>query len=163
MLNPYRSQGNIDINNESYLNRQRLISLFVDADEPQANRPTFRCLYGKTARYATIEDSEESKLQQKTIIDFFTACKKDELLIKEINKTLEINENIVEHGNIIEGCLQLLRYIHANWIHGNEQLLQVIMEWDEMEKNRYNSLNEDRGFLTDRSDIKRWLEALTSA
>lgn len=162
VLNPYRNQGNIDINNEAYLNRQRLISLFVDADEPQANRPTFRCLYGKTARYATIEDSEESKLQQKTIIDFFTACKKDELLVKEINKTLETNENIVEHGNIIEECLQLLRYIHANWIHGNEQLLQVIMEWDEMEKNRYNPLNEDRGFLTDRSDIKRWLEALTS-
>lgn len=160
VLNPYRNKGNIDINNEAYLNQQRLISLFLDAEEPQIDRNSFRNLFGKTARYVALEDPGESKLQMKTIVEHFTACRKDELLSRSITKTKEIGEAPQNHYSEIEECLQLLRHIQGSWIHRNEVLLHAIIEWDQKEKNRRNVLNEERGFLTERSDLKRWIEVL---
>jgi len=160
VLNPYRNKGNIDVNNEAYLNQQRLISLFLDAEEPRNDRPSFRNLYGKTAKYVALEVPGESKLEMKSIVEYFTACMKDELLSRAINKTKEINTAPETHHSDIEECLQLLRQIQGSWIHRNENLLRAIIEWDQKEKARRNVLNEERGFLTARSDLRRWIEVL---
>ena len=41
-LHPYRDKGNIDINKEKSLSKQRLLSLFLNADNPNQNAQSFR-------------------------------------------------------------------------------------------------------------------------
>ena len=70
-LHPLRKKGNIDINNELNLSRQRLLSLFLNAENPSDTPNSFRRVNGKDANVLKLTEVSESKLQQKTILDFF--------------------------------------------------------------------------------------------
>ena len=160
VLNPFRDRGNINVNNEAYLNRQRLISLFLDADEPGNDAPSFRSLDGKTARYVTLKDPGESKLQQKTIVEHFMAYRKDELLERAIVLARDMgkDDKVLEANKA--GCLRQMRLIQAEWIQGNKTILEELKKWDKWIKERAKGVYEDVGFLSDKSDLATWLDEL---
>lgn len=160
VLNPFRDRGNININNEAYLNSQRLISLFLDAEEPSIGKPTFRRLMGKTAKYVSLKDPGESKLQQKTIVEHFMACKKDELLEKAISLAKEMSKSpeVLEANKA--GCLQQLLHIQGTLIHSNEKLLEEIKRWNGWLMNRAKGVYVDVGFLSEKSDFSIWLDEI---
>ena len=162
VLNPYRDKGNININNEAYLNSQRLLSLFLDAEEPVGDRPSFRQLSGKTVRYVVLEDPGKSKLQQKTIIEHFIECRRDELLDRTIRTTKEMASDSVKKESLKGECLQLMEHIQAWWIHSNEVLLDAIKTWNEDTIKAFKEKYEDAGFLSDNCDFATWLELVRS-
>lgn len=92
-LHPLRNKGDIDINNEKWLSKQRLLSLFLDADNPSKNPLSFRRVNGKDANVLKLIEETKSKLQQKAIIDFFNAAtdqgNRYKMLFDEINKVDE--------------------------------------------------------------------------
>lgn len=89
-LHPYRDKGNMDINTEKSLSKQRLLSLFLNADNPSENDHSFRRVNGKDANILKLKEETESKLQQRAIVDFFkaTVSQNDqfEMLLKEVEK-----------------------------------------------------------------------------
>lgn len=70
-LHPYRDKGNIDINKEKSLSKQRLLSLFLNADNPNQNAQSFRRVNGKDAETLVLKEQKESKLHTKVIADYF--------------------------------------------------------------------------------------------
>lgn len=73
-IHPYRISGNIDVNKEAELSKQRLLYLFVkSSDEPYS----FRNILGKKAVAIRMTPSKTDKLLDRSIIEFFLA-KSDE-------------------------------------------------------------------------------------
>jgi len=64
VLNPWRNNGNIDVNNENYLALQRLLSLYVQDQE-------IRIMNDKQVAVSVIFKEEQSKLISKTYRDYF--------------------------------------------------------------------------------------------
>ena len=166
VLNPYRSRGNIDINREAFLTQQRLISLFLDAETPGHGVSTFREMYGKEASHVAMEDPGSSKLQEKTIKEFFTWVKNDSLLDEVISRTKVRSHNLVDGGNVYinsDECITLLKTIANRWIKSNKVLLKKIQEWDKEEKTKRSALGEERGYLSENSDLSSWIIELKQA
>lgn len=89
-LHPYRSQGNIDVNREADLSKQRLLSLFINAENPEENHLSLRRVNGKDADTLVLRDAV-CKLQKKTL-EFFVANKgsiKLRSVIRQISKADE--------------------------------------------------------------------------
>lgn len=85
-LHPYRKSGNIDINNEDHLSRQRLLYLFIDADDSPTS---FRHILQTPAVSVRFELSKGSKFHEKTLIDYFARHEK-------VDKTLEWATNYID-------------------------------------------------------------------
>ena len=166
VLNPYRNRGIIDINREAFLTQQRLISLFLDAETPGHGVPTFREMYGKVASHIALEDPENSKLQEKTIKEYFTWVKNDVLLGDIISRT-KIRSHHLDDGEEVyinaDECLKLMRTITHNWIKPNRTLLKKIQQWDREDKAKKSVIGEERGYLSDNSDLKSWIIELKQA
>lgn len=92
-IHPLRYKGNIDINNEQWLSKQRLLALFLNADNPSNNEYSLRRVNGKDANVLKLTEETVSKLQQKAIINYFKATtnqgNKYKELFDEINKVDE--------------------------------------------------------------------------
>lgn len=73
VLHPFRQKGNIDVNNEAELAKQRLISLFVTKDKSENS---FRNINGKFAQSLEWNLSATSKLD-KAIYNFFDEVKRN--------------------------------------------------------------------------------------
>lgn len=159
VLNPYRNKGNIDVNREKFLTQQRLISLFLDAENPEKGKKTFRHIYGKVASHIAMEDPGISKLQEKTIKDYFIGVKNESLLGSIIIQTKNLaNKETVNNSDISESLL-LLQRIYNTWISPNISLLNKIKKWDSKEKED-NVHGEERGFLIENSDLANWIQEL---
>lgn len=74
-LHPYRKKGNIDINQERELSKQRLLSIFINAENPEVNPSSIRRINGKDAKLIVLKPLSYSKLQQTCLIDFFNRSK----------------------------------------------------------------------------------------
>ena len=74
-LHPYRYIGDLRINQEKDLSKQRLLSIFINADNPERNELSLRRVNGKDADVLVLKEVE-SKLQNKTILEFFKKNKK---------------------------------------------------------------------------------------
>ena len=70
-LHPYRYKGNIDINVEKDLSKQRLLSLFLNAENPKEKDHSFRSVNGKDANVLKLTEETESKLQKNAIVEYF--------------------------------------------------------------------------------------------
>lgn len=134
VLNPYRSQGNIDVNNEHYLANQRLMSLMIEGGADNAFRKVSN--NGK-AKYITVKPFENSKLYDKTIKEYFYEVAyfnkldpletdlnkyekskdkiKDPLSNKAYHKVLkDIFKIIKTHEEDYEKALELLKDVHKD-------------------------------------------------
>ena len=74
-LHPYRYIGDLRINQEKDLSKQRLLSIFINADDPEINELSLRRVNGKDADVLVLKEVG-SKLQNKTILEFFKKNKK---------------------------------------------------------------------------------------
>lgn len=106
VLNPMRDEGNIDVNKEEYLSKQRLISLFttvskkLTAEEKKESRSISDT---EIAVGYAFKLEEKSKLEAKTIAEYFFSHKNTYYEWDELKSATEgrepVNENII-------GCLQ---------------------------------------------------------
>ena len=95
-LHPLRKKGNIDINNELNLSRQRLLSLFLNAENPSDTPNSFRRVNGKDANVLKLTEVSESKLQQKTILDFFENKQHDNRFKNLLEKIYKIKDKMIQ-------------------------------------------------------------------
>lgn len=136
-INPYRDRGNIDVNREKNLSRQRLLSLFVNADDGRANHDSFRVIgeEDKVATLAVLHPIGYSKLQERIIKQRFAGYAEDSLLQGYVDsavydekgrKDLNAERDIVhELSNIYDGIISKVK-----------DELPKIFEWDDY-RNRY--------------------------
>lgn len=92
-LHPYRFKGNIDVNQEKELSKQRLLSLFINAENPQEDRQSIRRINGKDAELIVLRELPYSKLQKKSIVDYFLQCKNRSNFTGVINQIKKISDN----------------------------------------------------------------------
>ena len=55
-LHPFRFEGNIDVNREADLSKQRLLAMFINADDPDFNPKSLRRVNGKEADILVLRD-----------------------------------------------------------------------------------------------------------
>lgn len=182
VLNPFRKEGNIDINNENYLCKQRLMAMFADESIKEINK-------NEVAKGFAIKLEKESKLFRKTIKSYFqtTLNKKTKFLItddlnnivskdlvsffekikkgiqsydflfqkaKDILTELKDNNVISEHPTDIQELIQKYR---KQW-QNNENIMSAINMITDKNYNMFNYLQLQRILLI--IDIfKLWEEA----
>ena len=92
-LHPFRKSGNIEINNEQYLTKQRLLSLFLNSDNPSDNPYSFRRVNGKDANLLKLTEEKSSKLQQRALVEFFESTKQDKSFRNVLEEIELANDN----------------------------------------------------------------------
>ena len=102
VLNPWRSEGNINVNKENYLSTQRLISLFVtDDDKEKGIRNINDNQYAKYLIYHTFD---KTKLAIKTYDDFFgNAIRYDNKLFDTEIKDIQADAKFANNYEYLEG------------------------------------------------------------
>lgn len=99
-LHPFRFEGNIDVNRETDLAKQRLLYIFINADDADKNQLSLRRVNGKDADLLVLSE-DECKLQKKAILDFFSAHRETDRfrgVYDQISKT----DNQLKKGSDIE-------------------------------------------------------------
>ncbi|MDL2277398.1 ATP-binding protein [Parabacteroides sp. OttesenSCG-928-G07] len=95
VLHPYRDKGNIDINTEKFLSDQRLMSLFFNAESPKQNPSSFRNINNRQyADLLLLKDFGYSKLQERTIAEYFKEIQEKSVLDAIINSVEEISKSL---------------------------------------------------------------------
>ena len=100
-IHPYRNGGNIDVNREAQLSKQRLLYLYVkSSDEPNA----FRNLLDKKAVGVRLTPTKDNKLLERSIKTYFLLHKQDdrslEWAIKPLSELLA-PANMLRHKSEI--------------------------------------------------------------
>lgn len=87
VLNPWRYDGNIDVNKENNLSKQRLVSLFVNDDE---KKNSIREINNKQiAKYLIFHPYDKTKLALTTYEDYFImTVKNNKDMLKTVTKDL---------------------------------------------------------------------------
>jgi len=113
VLNPMRTEGNIEINRENGLIKDRLISLFLTTD---ITKDSFRWINEKQcSQYFDIElDSENSKLTKKTFQDFFINYRKPD------RRDYIRNNNNTFHSGIVRETDDLMKALSLTQEHEKE-------------------------------------------
>lgn len=97
-IHPYRDKGNIDINRENDLSLQRLAALYIQEPDARINQNSFRRIGEKYADALLLTDIGFSKLQEKSIIQYFKDARPVSLLdglIKKIEACINEVDDIV--------------------------------------------------------------------
>lgn len=94
VLHPMRTNGNIDVNTEKYLSTQRLISLFINSSNLEENKDSYRNINSQYAELLFLKDTNYSKLQKRTINDYFEDIKSFSVLDTEINGLNDLINNV---------------------------------------------------------------------
>ena len=149
-IHPYRNKGIIDINKENELTLPRLAALYIQEPDALDNHASFRWMGEKYAYGLLLSDPGYSKLQEKTIIDFFRDVKKVSMLqgtIKEIDAVANNFNSILWEGLIddsfdkIESCLD---YLTGSFIEDGEYriFIDAYMEWSSDRKGLYSRYSD---------------------
>lgn len=128
-LHPYRSYGNIDMNREKFLSMQRLLSLMVHPQTSNTAINPFRLLNNKKADFLKLEDVGFSKLQNVTIIDFFSRHRETNLLQEDI---AYLEENDPKNMDTwISNATNILSQIYYRFIDhpNNHRLFSMALEY----------------------------------
>lgn len=162
-LHPFRFKGNIDINREVDLSKQRLLAMFINADDPDLNPNSLRRVNGKDAEVLVLRE-DVCKLQRKAVIDFFTAQREADKMGVVFTQVAKADEGLKKNDDreferLIDTMLPFLY---------DERLDEVIDRGDEFKsfvKKVIEWLKENhKDALPQYSDIERvWdiLETLT--
>ena len=162
-LHPFRFKGNIDVNREADLSKQRLLAMFINADDPDLNPNSLRRVNGKDAEVLVLRE-DVCKLQRKAIVDFFTTQREADKMGVVFTQVAKADEglkkkNDIEYERLIDTMLPFLY---------DERLDEVLDRGDEFKsfvKKVVAWLKENhKNALPQYSDIERvWdiLETLT--
>lgn len=150
-INPYREKGNIDINSEIFLAKQRLLLLMMTDNSNEG----IRRVGGKVANKLEVKKVEFSKFQRKTIQDYFIAVKETNLLENELARLEAIrNKGRIDdsdeeffHTEISPALHQMYRKLCRE--HRN--LIKALGRWVE---------RENLSIFPANSDIHRMIQML---
>lgn len=129
-LHPYRKSGNIDINKETYLSKQRLLMLFINSDN---KKNSFRKILDETAVEIKLKTNKSSKLHERTLIDYFKWSEQDDISLEWV--TAYINKSI----NTIEASPERteieLEYLSDNYFNEVTYAFEYIINGKNEDKN----------------------------
>jgi energy-coupling factor transporter ATP-binding protein EcfA2 len=138
-LHPYRDKGNIDINKEKSLSKQRLLSLFLNADNPNQNAQSFRRVNGKDAETLVLKEQKESKLHTKVITDYFRNSRQKVVFNTVLNQISNVDR---------DGEFDDKEY---------ERLIDTVLPYF-WEESLDEVINQDEGFKSFVEQMIVWLE-----
>lgn len=162
-LHPYRDLGNININNEKSLSKQRLLSLFLNADNPKQNNQSFRRVNGKDAETLVLKEQKESKLQTKSIVECFQKYRQKVVFNTVLNQINVVDQdgefNEIEYERLID---TVLPYFWENPIDEIieqdkrfKDFVKGVITWLERTRQKVNSINGDiRQVIKKLSELK---------
>ena len=108
-LHPYRYEGNIDVNREKELSKQRLLSLFINAENSEKDKLSIRRINDKDAELIVMKPLPYSKLQQKCIVEYFTQCRRKNNFIGVLNQIKKADNggsfSDIEYERLIDNVL----------------------------------------------------------
>lgn len=141
-LHPYRQKGNININQEKELSKQRLLSIFINAENPVEIPASIRRINGKDAELIVLKPLSYSKLQQTCLIDFFIKGKTQNNFKGVLNQIKKVeNEgkfNDIEYERLVDNVIP---YVFEDRI---DELLGVDSEFHKFVMNVINWIEEER-------------------
>jgi len=148
-LLPSRDRGNIDINTEKTLSKQRLLSLFLDADNPSDNPLSFRRVNGKDANILQLTEVAESKLQKKSIVEYFEKTKGDDKFVDLLDNIDLLEDEMIKKSlfytseNVVLGYNSLVEYILSRFVKPIDRII-----------------NQDNDFVSFADGIVRWFNSM---
>ena len=154
-LHPLRYKGNIDINNETWLSKQRMLSLFLNADNPTKKEHSFRRVNGKDANVLKLTEEKESKLQQKAIIDFFKTVGDENGFYDLLQKMQEIDESINEN----EHQFMVLQKKNEDWMVKYNDLVDNVLPLNFINPIK-QIVEQDVDFVIFVSEVVAWLNTI---
>lgn len=108
-LHPFRYEGNIDVNKEKELSKQRLLSIFINADNPKKNKLSIRRINGKDAKLVVLGELPYSKLQKSCILDYFVSCRQKSNFKGVVNQVEKVDNkgkfNDIECERLVDNVL----------------------------------------------------------
>lgn len=163
-LHPYRSKGNININREFSLFKQRLLisvtkSLVKDGNKYSTNFE----INGKTPYSLYLEDPGVSKLQKVTLKDFFEKNRHVNLLSDEISRLEEYVDKMSyttkPDETILIECANVFRELY-NYIIALESFADNMSESESSWFKEALRWTEKEGLLNPKSDISELMEKI---
>lgn len=159
VLNPWRNDGNIDINKENNLSKQRLVSLFVNDDEEKSS---IREINNKQiAKYLIFHPYDKTKLALTTYEDYFVRTVKTK---KDMLRNLR--KDLLGYGqNRSKRNYETLNESHISVLRGLKEIIEknlkdfefALVIANEANRTESTSNNEDNAF----SDFESYLVELT--
>lgn len=136
-LHPYRKSGNIDVNNEDRLSRQRLLYLFINSNDSENS---FRHILDTPAVSVLFKLSKRSKFHEKTLIEHFVRYEKKDTSLEWATKAIE--KDIVKMGKHIESMDLDIESMEENYFKGAASAFDYITSYgghDKAEKIKFNA------------------------
>lgn len=150
-LHPYRDWRGMNIKTENDLSKQRLLTLFVHSYTKKENIGIhFHNINGKEAIALRLNDIGYSKLQRKTITQYFADHKNTVLLADYTDALIYENEN--DQTSLTVGAIAGLRKVYDNYINATPELHEFVdnlAEWEWIQD-----------CLPHQSDIKELLDVI---
>lgn len=148
VLNPWRENGNININTENHLTKQRLMSLFVDNEKENSFRKISEKQY---AKYFIFRIERESKLFSVTLRRYFQDNGSKNLLsiiTNDLNRHHQMNQSLA-----IETILTHMEF----WRNVNE----AISGYEFLFKKSYKIIEEEQTINDAPTDLENYINALS--
>ena len=147
-LHPNRYEGNIDINIEKDLSKQRLLSLFLNAEKPTDQKPTFRRVNGKDANVLVLTEEKTSILQQNTIVNYFRSSSSEKRFKTILDEIERIDKEVDEEVSLINSDYVFMK---------NYEKLVEFMLPTLFAKPIEQIINQDTSFIEFSSEVYNWL------
>lgn len=130
VLNPMRTNGNIDVNKELYLSRQRLMAVFTDAGEDREKRLVSD---GVEAHGFAFSIDEQTKLLDVTLSKYFNHVADDECRIEE----LEVSDPKEGAREMMENFHQFFKSLNE-LLDKNDYLTQWLIDYGKEHPQRHS-------------------------
>lgn len=148
VLNPWRENGNININTENHLTKQRLMSLFVDNEKENSFRKISEKQY---AKYFIFRIEKESKLFSVTLRRYFQDNGSKKLLTiitNDLNRHHQMSQSLAK-----ETILTHMEF----WENVNE----AISGYEFLFKKSYKIIEEEQTINDAPTDLENYMNALS--
>lgn len=153
-LHPFREKGNININRERELSKQRVLMTFVQASL-KSNNSTEMSFNSKTAVELKLIERDSSKLQEISLKKYFNDNKGANLLQEDIDfiKQIVISFNYLSEteGSIVWDVVSTMEDLYRSYFQSpwDKRIYKAALDWLEREN-----------LLESSSDISELLERL---
>lgn len=172
-LHPFRDQGTVSIQREKNLSNQRLLYFFINYAKRNNSKGVFSYINGKSPKYLNLQEIRISKLQQITLLQYFSDYKDvnllgDQIIFAESLKDKVIKSNSSDSKDFEGGILQPLERLayrtmglNKNEIFPHHHYYKALSEWitsqDEWWQREHRT-----SLLPGNSDLRQLLNAVES-
>lgn len=100
-LHPFRDQGTISIEREKNLSNQRLLYFFINYAKHHQKEGVFDYINGKKPKYLNLQEVKSSKLQQVTLLRYFSDNKNVNLLGERVSLVARLGDKMIRKGSTV--------------------------------------------------------------